>query len=110
MAEVHSTDEAMNAVLREEEVARKAIAACESEAALRLNAARVEARRIAERAVQRIGRIHGLCSAKRQRQVQDLLTEMDQQTEPLPQEALLEKAVSALAARLTGDEGSESNR
>lgn len=106
MAEVTTTDEAINAVLRAERDARAAVEACGEEAEQVLAEARQEARRIARRTESRISRLHNRCAADMHRRVEAMLRPERSPANSIPatsEDEILQAAVDLLADELIGE-------
>jgi|GEM_PF-1436190 len=102
------SEEAINEVLLAERRAREAISRCEAEAAEQLDAARRQARHIAERTSARISRLHSVCADSANTEVETLLQRQEaaeEQAAPRPHDReLLAAAVAYLSKGLTSDE------
>lgn len=106
MAEVTTTDEAMNAVLRAERDARAAVDACSDAAEGVLAEARQQARHLAQRTEARISRLHNRCAADAHRRVEAMLRAERAPGDSIPsasEDEILQAAVNLLADELIGE-------
>lgn len=97
----HIVAEAMTRVLNAEREAREKIEASKHEAAAIRETARATARRIESRAGARIVRASAHCEEATRKAEQQVLSTTEDLA-PLTNETLIERAVAAVAAKLTG--------
>jgi hypothetical protein len=101
-----SVDEAIGRVLSAEQTARDAVAACARDADTIRQSARARARRIAERAAERVAAVHRWTEAKIRSRVDDLNRErvalMRPAASPQDEPARIARALDCLVEEVSG--------
>lgn len=105
MGNTESVGSAITRVLREEQEALAAIAACESDAKETQRQARQAARAVLRRTRERVSRLHAACAARTRELIDEIERDAGEHSEtPVPADGerrLLDAAIRALARELT---------
>lgn len=100
-------DQAIVRVLHAEQSARDAVAQCAADAERVRQDARARAHAIAERAAERVSRVHGWTEARLRREIERLNAQRAALLQPAPPDpdepARVARALDRLAAELTGE-------